>query len=548
MGKNMKNNNRVWKHRLMRRNARFVYPIVLCLVVSVLPFSASSISVPGTVVSSSYMTSSQKGGWEPLESGVTQDLNSISFICLNRGSVVGDEGVILHTGDGGYSWTAQNSGVIDNLYDIFYYDYSIILAVGASGTILYTNNSGTNWTVIQTGLMGTYFSGQMITDTIGVAVGVNAIFQPFFTRTNDGWDTWESMSFYIEHGSVLYEGWLSDVYFMNDSVGFATAVVDIPAGGAIVRTTDGGITWDTVYFSNEALFGIDFTWEGIGYVVGNHGVILQTLDGGETWNSLESGVNSALHAIDFSSETKGTAVGDNGIIVRTENEGLTWIQQTCGTTHDLLAVRFISERIGFVGGEYGVILRTTTGGYPDDIIPPETNCALIGILDGEVYISDVTVMFSATDDISGVASTTYKLDDGLWTTYTDPFLVSTEGNHTLYFYSTDNAGNAEAEKTCEFTIQYPPDINVTITGGFGISVAIKNLGSSDLTNISWNLSLDGGIILFGKQKSGITVVKAGDEIVLRSLVFGVGKPTITLTIASSEITVHGSVFLFFVRI
>ena len=547
MGKNMKNNNRVRKHRLMRRNTRFVYPIVLCLVVSVLPFSAASISVAGTV-SSSYMTSSQKGGWEPLESGVTQDLNSISFICLNRGSVVGDEGVILHTGDGGYSWTAQNSGVIDNLYDIFYYDYSIILAVGASGTILYTNNSGTNWTVIQTGMIGTYFSGQMITDTIGVAVGVNAIFQPFFTRTNDGWDTWESMSFYIEHDSVLYEGWLSDVYFMNDSVGFATAVVDIPAGGAIVRTTDGGGTWDTVYFSNEALFGIDFTWEGIGYVVGNHGVILQTLDGGETWNSLESGVNSALHAIDFSSETKGTAVGDNGIIVRTENEGLTWIQQTCGTTHDLLAVRFISERIGFVAGEYGVILRTTTGGYPDDIIPPETNCTLTGILDGEVYISDVTVMFSATDDISGVASTTYKLDDGLWTTYGDPFLVSTEGSHILSFYSIDNAGNAEAEKTCEFTIQYPPDINVTITGGFGISVAIKNLGSSDLTNISWNLSLDGGIIFFGKQKSGITNVKAGDEIVLRSLVFGVGKPTITLTIASSEITVNGSVFLFFVRI
>jgi photosystem II stability/assembly factor-like uncharacterized protein len=494
------------------------------------------------------MTSLQKGGWEQLESGVTQDLNSISFICLNRGSVIGDEGIILRTGDGGYNWTAQNSGVMDNLYDIFYYDYSIILAVGAGGTILFTNNTGQNWTVIQTGMMGAYFSGQMITDMIGVAVGVNAIFQPFFTRTNDGWDTWESTSFYIEHDNILYEGWLSDVYFMNDSVGFATAVVDMPAGGAIVRTTDGGITWETVYFSNDELFGIDFTWEGIGYAVGNHGVILQTLDGGETWNSLESGVNSALHAIDFSSETKGSAVGDNGIIVRTENEGLTWIQQTCGTTHDLLGVRFITERIGFVVGEYGVILRTTTGGYPDDFIPPETNCTLTGILDGEVYISDVMVTFSATDNVSGVASTTYKLDDGLWTTYADPFLVSTEGNHTLYFYSTDNAGNAEEEKTCEFTIQYPPDINVTITGGFGISLAIKNLGSLDLTNVSWNLTLKGGIILLGKQKSGITNVKAGSEVILKSLVFGFGKPTITLTIASSETTVKGNVFLFFVRI
>ena len=544
----MKNNNCVWKHRFLRRNTRFVYPIVLCLVVSVLPFSAASISVPGTVVPYSYMISSQKGGWEPLESGVTQDLNSIFFICLNRGSVVGDEGVILHTGDGGHNWTAQNSGVMDNLYDIFYYDYSIILAVGASGTILSTNNSGGNWTVIQTGMMGTYYGGQMITDTIGVAVGVNAIFQPFFTRTNDGWDTWQSTSFYIEHDSVSYEGWLSDVYFMNDSVGFATAVVDLPAGGAIVRTTDGGSTWDTVYFSNEELFGIDFTWEGIGYVVGNHGVILQTLDSGDTWNGLESGGNSAIHAIDFSSETKGTAVGDNGIIVRTQNEGSTWTQQTSGTTLNLLGVQFISERIGFAVGENGVLLRTTTGGFPDDIIPPETNCTLTGTLEGDIYISDVTVSLSATDDISGVASTVYKLDDDLWTTYADPFLVSTDGNHTLYYYSIDNAGNAEEEKTCEFAIHYPPDINVTITGGFGISATIKNLGSSDLTNVSWNLMLDGGIILFGKQKSGIADIKAGSQVILKSLVFGFGKPTITLTISSSETTVHGSVFLFFVRI
>jgi hypothetical protein len=338
------------------------------------------------------------------------------------------------------------------------------------------------------------------------------------------------------------------VYFINDSVGFATAVIDIPVGGAIVRTTDGGSTWDTVYFSNEELFGIDFTWEGIGYAVGNHGVILQTLDGGETWNGLESGVNSALHAIDFSSEAKGTAVGDNGIIVRTQNAGSTWTQQTSGTNNDLLGVRFITEQIGLVVGEHGVILHTTTGGFPDDITPPETICILTGILEEGVYISDVTVTFSASDDISGVASTVFKLDDGLWTSYADPFLVSTAGSHILYFYSIDNAGNAEEEKTCEFTIQNPPDINVTITGGFGIRATIQNLGSSDLTNVSWNLSLDGGIILFGKQKSGIADIKAGSEVILKSLMFGFGKTTITLTIASSETTEHGSVFLFFVRI
>jgi len=544
----MKKIHSMGKYHLLQRNLRIIDTILLGLILSVLPIFFGSTSVQGTVAPSSHEASSQQGGWEQLPSGVTQDLHSVSFICLNRGSVAGSDGVILRTGDGGGTWAAQNSGVTENLYDIFYYDYSITLAVGASGTILLTNNSGINWTVIQTGMMGTYFNGQMITDLIGVAVGENAIFQPFFTRTDDGWATWESTSFYIEHESVMYEGRLSDVFFLNDSIGFATAIVDMPAGGAIVRTMDGGSSWETVYFGNEELFGIDFTWGGIGYAVGDHGVILQTFDSGGTWTSVDSGVTDALHAIDFPSETKGTAVGDNGIIVRTENNGLSWTEQTSGTTQDLLAVRLISEQIGFATGRYGVILRTTSGGYPDDSFPPVTNCTLIGTLEGPFYISNVTVTLSATDNISGVGSTTYKLDDGLWDTYTEPFVVSGDGNHIVRYYSIDNAGNAEEEKTCEFMIQHPPPIQITITGGFGIHVRIKNLGSVDLMNESWNLSLTGGIILLGKQTSGFADIQAGNEFFIRPIVFGLGKTKVVLTFTSLIKSVEGKVFLFFVRI
>jgi photosystem II stability/assembly factor-like uncharacterized protein len=492
--------------------------------------------------------SSQRGGWEFINSGVTQDLNGIFFICLNRGSVVGNDGVILRTGDGGVNWTTQESGVIDDLYDVSYYGYTIILAVGASGTILFTNNTGENWSVKQTGMIGSYFSGQMITNTVGVAVGVNAIFQPFVTRTTDGWNSWQSTSFYIEHDSVFYEGRLTDVYFLNTSVGFATAIVDLPLGGAIVRTTDGGSTWETVYFSDEELLGIDFTLDGIGYAVGDHGVILQSLDGGQTWMSQDSGVSTRLRSVDFPSETKGIVVGDSGVILRTENQGGTWLQQSSGVTDDLLGVRFVTDRVGVVVGKNGVILRTITGGYPDDTTPPVTTCTLTGILQGNLYISNVTVTLSATDDISGVASTVYKLDDGLWTTYTEPFLVTSDGAHLLRYYSIDNAGNAEQENNCSFMIQHPPEFRVTIAGGVGIRITIENLGPSDLTDVSWNLTLSGGIILVGKHKSGDVSVSAGNHVVLNSFVFGIGKPIISLTVGSSQTLVGAKVFLFFVRI
>jgi photosystem II stability/assembly factor-like uncharacterized protein len=421
------------------------------------------------------------------------------------------------------------------------------LAVGAAGTILFTDDFGQNWTVVQSGMMGSYYSGQMITDKIGVAVGVNAIFQPFVTRTDDAWVTFESTSFYIEDDSTLYEGWLSDVFFMNASVGFATAVVDVPAGGAIVRTIDGGNSWETVYFSDDGLFSLDFTWGGIGYAVGTQGVILKSLDGGETWTALESGVQNVLHAIDFSSEKRGTAVGDDGVILRTENEGATWTQQASGTVYTLHGVRYITEYIGFIVGENGLMLRTTTGGYTDTY-PPETICTLAGVIDDDIYISNVTVTLSATDNISGVDTTTYKLDDDLWATYTEPLVVSTDGNHSLRFYSIDNVGNTEDEQTRQFTIEHTPDVNVTIAGGFGIKVTLKNYGTLDLTNVSWDLSLDGGIVVFGRQKSGTIGIGAGEEVILRSLVVGIGNPTITFTIASSETSAQGRLFLFFVRI
>ncbi len=495
------------------------------------------------------MMLSQRGGWESIESGVTQDINGVFFICLNRGTIVGDEGVILRSGDGGNNWVVQNSGVMENLYGVSYYGYSITIAVGTAGTILYTSNSGLNWTILQTGMMGTYYSCQMVNETVGVAVGVNAIFQPFFTRTNDGWDTWDSTSFYIEHDSVLYEGRLSDVHFMNTSVGFATAIVDVPAGGAIVKTIDGGNTWETVLFYDEALFSIDFTQEGVGYAVGDHGAVVQTSDGGESWQELESGVNTALRGIDFPSATTGTIVGDNGIILRTENEGQSWIQQTSGTPTNLLGVQFLTDMFGVIVGEQGVILLTKTGGYPEDMIPPETTCALSGTLEGGIYMTDVTVNLTATDDFSGVATTMYKLDNASWVTYdAGPFVVHTNGDHLLRFYSIDNAGNIEEEKTCEFTIQHPPNLQISITGGFGIKIRIKNLDLTNITNSSWNLSLDGGILLFGKQKAGVVNIDAGDEITLNSLVFGFGTPTITFTIAASEKIVQGRVFLFFVRV
>jgi hypothetical protein len=55
-----------------------------------------------------------------------------------------------------------------------------------------------------------------------------------------------------------------------------------------------------------------------------------------------------------------------------------------------------------------------------------------------------TVTLVASDAVSGVLSTEYRVDGGAWTPYVAPFSVAGEGSHAIDFRSRDVAGNLEA--------------------------------------------------------------------------------------------------------
>lgn len=63
------------------------------------------------------------------------------------------------------------------------------------------------------------------------------------------------------------------------------------------------------------------------------------------------------------------------------------------------------------------------------------------------YKGDAQVTLSASDALSGVAATFYELDGGAAQTYSGPFSVSGEADHTVSFWSVDAAGNTEARRT-----------------------------------------------------------------------------------------------------
>jgi len=66
---------------------------------------------------------------------------------------------------------------------------------------------------------------------------------------------------------------------------------------------------------------------------------------------------------------------------------------------------------------------------------------------GPWFNSPVTVTLTATDTLSGVLRTDYRISDGNLTVYSVPFVVDTQGSTKLTYRSSDRALNVEATQT-----------------------------------------------------------------------------------------------------
>jgi trimeric autotransporter adhesin len=75
-----------------------------------------------------------------------------------------------------------------------------------------------------------------------------------------------------------------------------------------------------------------------------------------------------------------------------------------------------------------------------------------GTSSGKPFIKGFTVSLQATDISSGVMSTQYRINNGSWNTYTNPFTFYAGTTHSVEYYSTNNAGNDEIHNFMNFDI------------------------------------------------------------------------------------------------
>ena len=202
--------------------------------------------------------------------------------------------------------------VIDNLKSVYTYSTDLAWTVGENGLILHTENGGQSWNIQLIDTKKTLNGISFATSSIGWIVGNNGV----IARSSSGGARWTLLS------SGVVEN-LNDVFAVSQLIVYAVGDT-----GTIMKSTN-GINWAHKTSGVTANLKSCYFYDSqTGWVCGANGTILKTTDGGTTWLQLTSGITSTLNSIVFYDLNFGFAVGDGGVILRSSDGGLTWVNQS----------------------------------------------------------------------------------------------------------------------------------------------------------------------------------------------------------------------------
>lgn len=224
-----------------------------------------------------------------------------------HGWLVGCDGSLHHTVDGGQNWGTIALFNAHPLFAVQFTDWQTGWAVGGAGTILRTTDGGKNW----------------IGHTLATDMDLRAL------------------------------------RFINPKVGWV-----LSERGSIWHTRDGGSGWVTQRTDSE-----EHKWSDIhmldaerGWIVGEKGRLLLTVDGGKHWQLRETTFDESLRSVLFVDRNYGWAVGERGLILHSRDGGLTWKDQPIHMGESLTSVAFRDRRNGWAVGESRFALKTVDGG------------------------------------------------------------------------------------------------------------------------------------------------------------------------------------------
>jgi photosystem II stability/assembly factor-like uncharacterized protein len=315
------------------------------------------------------------GIWEPVSYSEDLDLREVFFVTAERGWVAGAKGTILHTTDGGATWTAQLGGdpaaAEGPVTLLRFLDEYRGWAV-RDARILHTED-GESWEDL--GAAPQYVHAlAMSSPTEGVAAGYLGMGRNPSTilKTRDGGRTWKPVTMCRVKAMV---GGLNRefgcevlrIQFVNRSVGYLVARHQCAGMGCapppiLGKTEDGGESWrffvgpgDVEVVGATDLF---FTDAHTGIVRTTDGRLSRTTDGGATWKGLLASVPTYSSVL-FADPEVGWAVEQkvDGKLTYTVDGGVRWNSRQFRFPTEPRAWSFPRRDRAYVVGDHGMVFR-----------------------------------------------------------------------------------------------------------------------------------------------------------------------------------------------
>jgi photosystem II stability/assembly factor-like uncharacterized protein len=249
--------------------------------------------------------------------GIAHD--ALYDICFSgtKGFAVGIAGTLFTSDDQGESWQPQGSLGPEAILGL-YCGADTVLAVGQGGAI-HRKRDG-EWQRMDSGSDARLLDVSANRNGLAVAVG------GFGTvlRSMDGGDSWEPLAFDWE---TLLNDFL-EPHIYDVAVSDAGVITIVGEFAMVLRSVDAGETWEMVHRGDASLFALHLSGD-VGYAVGQNGLVLKTGDGGQTWARLDAGTDANL--LDVLVDRDGV-IHVTGIrtLLQSHDGGNTWAASKAG--------------------------------------------------------------------------------------------------------------------------------------------------------------------------------------------------------------------------
>ena len=187
-----------------------------------------------------------------------------------------------------------------------------MVVVGERGHILVSLDAGSSWTQAEVPTRATLTGVSLYDLSRGWAVGHDAT----ILRTRDGGFSWE-----IVYSAVEEQRPLLDVWFESEEHGFA-----VGAYGYFLETRNGGDTWLPRRISDDDfhLNHIAAAPSGRLYIAGESGTLYASDDDGASWKRLTSPYEGSFFGTLALDDQRVYAYGLRGHLFRSDDAGMSW--------------------------------------------------------------------------------------------------------------------------------------------------------------------------------------------------------------------------------